>query len=363
MNKIKNSFNNIFIETKFKRHYKTLEILDNIVDNQEIRYVDDILNFMKDNEIAINPDTRNKSLFLGGIRGEILRKCPGSYGHICCNYHVINLYIGCPINCSYCILQSYLNQPATIINVDIENIFSNLKNIFTTSKNRLFRIGTGELGDSLVYDDITNFSIDFVNFFTEFDNAIFEFKTKTDKIGNLLKISPNKNNIVVGFSVNPELIIKKEEGNAASLDERINAMSRLIDKGYLIALHFDPLILINDFKYEYEFVIKKIFSQIESKKIQWISLGAFRYTTDLKKTIQSNYPETAILSEEFALCEDNKFRYLRPVRAGLYKFILDTLKSVCSDVPVYFCMESPQIWKELKPHNDQIKKIVFGDNI
>ncbi|MBP7553753.1 MAG: hypothetical protein KA885_10040, partial [Spirochaetes bacterium] len=83
MNKIKNSFNNIFIETKFKRHYKTLEILDNIVDNQEIRYVDDILNFMKDNEIAINPDTRNKSLFLGGIRGEILRKCPGSYGHIC----------------------------------------------------------------------------------------------------------------------------------------------------------------------------------------------------------------------------------------------------------------------------------------
>ncbi|HQH30882.1 MAG TPA: radical SAM protein [Spirochaetota bacterium] len=363
MNKIKNTFNNIFIETKFKRHHKTLEILDNIVENQEIRYIDDILSFMKDNDGAINPDVRSKTLFLGGMRGEILRKCPGSYGHICCNYSVINLYIGCPINCSYCILQSYLNQPATIINVDIENIFSNLRNIFSASKDRLFRIGTGELGDSLVYDDITNYSIDFVNFFTEFDNAIFEFKTKTDKIANLLKIIPNKGNMVVGFSVNPDIIINSEEKNAAALDDRINAMRLLIQKGYLIALHFDPLILIDNFEYEYETVIKKIFLQIESKKIQWISLGAFRYTTDLKKAIQSNYPDTKILAEEFALCEDKKFRYLRPVRAQLYKFILNTLKSARSDVPVYFCMESPQIWNELKPHNEQIKKIVFGDKI
>lgn len=363
MNNIKNSFDNIFIETKFKRHYKTLEILDSVVENQEVRYVDDILSFMKDSDKAINPNNRNKSLLLGGMRGEILRKCPGSYGHICCNYSVINLYIGCPINCSYCILQSYLNQPATIINVDIENIFSNLRTVFNASKDRLFRIGTGELGDSLVYDDITNFSTDFVGFFSEFDNAIFEFKTKTNKIGNLMKISPKKENIVVGFSVNPDIIINSEEGNAAKLDDRISAMRLLIEKGYLIALHFDPLILINNFEREYERAIKKIFSQIESKKIQWISLGAFRYTTDLKKAIQSNYPDTGILAEEFALCEDNKFRYLRPIRAGLYQFILNTLKSERSDVPVYFCMESPQIWKELQPHNDQVKKIVFGDKI
>lgn len=356
-------FNKIYIEKKYKDHANVKRILSNLV-KTPIEYVDNLFDLIKLSPVVYNPSEKSKILFLGGIRGDILKKCPGSHGHICCNYYIINLYIGCPLNCTYCILQEYLNQPFIIVNIDIENIFKSLNDMFKKS-NKFYRIGTGELGDSLVYDPITGFSKDFIDFFSNYPSNIFEFKTKTNLIDNILKIN-SPGNIIVGFSLNPEIVIKNQEGFSSFLIERLIAAKELIKKGYKISLHFDPIINIINFEKEYFNLIKTIFGYISGSDIAWISLGTFRYLPGLKKMIEYNYSNSNILNDEFVLCADKKYRYLKSIRLAMYKKIINWLRSFDKNLLIYLCMESPEVWKKALgnlPFNEEKLNLIFKGSV
>ena len=53
------------------------------------------------------------------------------------------------------------------------------------------------------------------------------------------------------------------------------------------------------------------------------------------------------MDEEFILAADGKMRYLRPIRVEMYTHMLETIRRFDPDPPVYFCMESPRVWKEV----------------
>ena len=52
---------------------------------------------------------------------------------------------------------------------------------------------------------------------------------------------------------------------------------------------------------------------------------------------------------------DGKYRYPKPIRVEMYKFVYETIKSLDSDVFVYLCMEGRDIWRKVfgfMPEND-----------
>ena len=130
------------------------------------------------------------------------------------------------------------------------------------------------------------------------------------------------------------------------MKERIDAAAALVNAGYKIALHFDPIVSIANAEQEYKQTINFIFSQLKPEDIAWISLGTFRYTNDLKSMMEYNYPKSSLLSREFVLCSDNKFRYFRPERTNLYKMVIGFLHDINKDLPIYLCMESPEVWMD-----------------
>src|SRR5258707_6740934 len=84
-------------------------------------------------------------------RAPFLMACPaGSAEFACCGYLVLVLASNCPMDCSYCFLQEYLaDNPGFQVYANYSDAFDELDSVHLKNRNRSFRIGTGELADSL----------------------------------------------------------------------------------------------------------------------------------------------------------------------------------------------------------------------
>ena len=82
-----------------------------------------------------------------------------SYYVVCCNYYIVNLMKNCIYDCSYCFLQGFLeNNPLLVAYVNVEDFLGELDAAFHAHPDRTFRVGTGELADSLALDDLLPYS-------------------------------------------------------------------------------------------------------------------------------------------------------------------------------------------------------------
>ncbi len=305
------------------------------------------------------------SLLITRQKGDFVKGCPGTHHHICCGYQIIILAVNCPIDCSYCILQGYLNNPAITMYVNIDEVCAQVEQKLSGDRGRIFRLGTGELGDSLAFDGMTSFSTFLVPFFAGKKNAIFELKTKTDEVNNLLDLD-HGGKTVVSWSMNPEKVIAEEERNASTLEQRLVAAEECQQQGYPIGFHFDPLIYYPEWERGYREVIEKIFERIDGKGIIWISLGGFRFPPYLKPIIRSRFPTSKILLGELFPGNDGKFRYLKSIRVGMYRKMVGWLRDYEPSLFIYLCMESREVWEKVfgwSPENNRALDDLFSQRI
>ena len=294
-----------------------------------------------------NFDQGKKVLLLTENRGDFLKKCPGTRAYRCCGYQVINVGMGCPMDCTYCILQSYLNNPYLSFFTNHREMFDDLAAKIERSTKKILRIGTGEFTDSMALDRLTGLSRKLIRFFAGRKNAVLELKTKSAYIENLKDLDHNGNTLIA-WSLNSQEIMDKEEYRTASLEERLEAAVECASLGYHLAFHFDPVIFHPGWKQGYFRTIDRLFEKVPADSIRWISIGAFRYIPHLKGIGMSRFPQSKIFYNEFVEGMDNKQRYFRKLRVDLYKNIYQRLKEyAAADTCIYFCMESDEVWQEV----------------
>lgn len=290
-----------------------------------------------------------KTLLLTEHKGEAFKPCQGiGAGHICCNYWIIDLISNCPMDCSYCILQHYLeNNPFLTIYTNIDEILLQTSLPLAKRGDKNLRVGTGELSDSLALDHITGFSKKLISHFSNYPNVTLELKTKTTNIDHLLKV-PHNGKTVIAWSVNPERIIRENEIGAATLAERFSAADRTLAAGYRIGFHFDPVICYEGWENEYKVIADEIVARFTHEKIAWISIGTLRFPRQMKETLMKRFPKSSIFYNELVPV-NGKVRYFRPIREDMYKKMLGFLEPLSKTVPIYLCMETPQVWKHVLP--------------
>lgn len=288
-----------------------------------------------------------KSLLLCSNKGEFLKGCPATREYRCCDYQVINVGMGCPMDCVYCILQAYLNNPYISFFVNIDDLFNELQNKIDAETSAFSRIGTGEFSDSMALDRITGLSRKLVRFFGQRENVILELKTKSAAVDNLKDLKHNDKTII-SWSLNSPEIMAQEELRAATLDQRLEAAAKCASWGYPLSFHFDPIIAHDNWQEGYEYTIDALFSAVPKSAIRWISLGGLRYLPKLKDIATGRFPHSTIFYHEFIEGLDDKKRYFRPLRTSIYKTIYQKLSAVADPKTcIYFCMESDEIWQEV----------------
>ena len=191
-----------------------------VVANVRRLYPNDIIevvssDFINQHRGSMTADEFNlskKTLFLTEFKGQFFKRCPGATQKktlTCCNYHVLNLGSQCNMNCSYCYLQSYLNTKMSLIYTNIDQALAELKLMMTEFPNHPFRVGTGEVIDSLSLDEITLYSRKLIEFFKPQTNWTLEFKTKSDKVDQVVDLKGQKKLWSVGQLTRPMRLIKK----------------------------------------------------------------------------------------------------------------------------------------------------------
>ncbi len=306
-----------------------------------------------------------KILYLTLQRGEMVKPCPGtSLPYLCCKYTVINQTTHCPMDCTYCILQEYLDTPVIVIYVNLPDIFGQIDALLKNQPKRFFRIGTGELTDSLALDHLTKLSKHLIRYFSTQKNALLELKTKTDNISKLLTL-PHKNT-VISWSLNPQEIADQEEFLSASIGERLTAARKCMEAGYFLGFHFDPILHVSNWEGLYRNLIDRLFSCVDGSRIIWISLGSLRYPPSLMETMQERFPKSRIIYEEMIKGLDGKMRYPKPMRIEMYKKIVQWLNEKDPDLFIYFCMESSDVWDKVTgayPESNEELDFWFARNI
>ncbi len=289
-------------------------------------------------------DLGKRTLQLSRHPGAVLKACPGTPGYICCGYRILHLGFGCPLDCSYCILQGYLNRPNLNVFVNSEERVDEVLETVDLEPESLFRIGTGEFMDSLALDALTGWTARLLPRFAARRNVVLEFKTKTTAIEGLLRL-PQRERIVVSWSLNSPLIAAREEHGAASLAARLAAARRCQQEGFSIGLHFDPLVAHPGWEEGYRRTVELLERHLKPERIIWISLGSFRFMPALKPLIRKRHPASRVLDGEFVTGLDGKLRYFRPIRTELYAFLGETLRRWHPDPGLYLCMESDLVWR------------------
>jgi len=259
--------------------------------------------------------------------------------------YVFNPISNCHLECTYCILQSYLqNNPVLTVFANTEHFKQSIQRLVSGQAEENFRLGTGELSDSLALDGLTHLSREWIPFFAGLPNAFLELKTKSDAVENLLDL-PHGGHTVVSWSLSPQEIIRREELKCATLSERLRAARRVQDAGYPVGLHLDPLIYFAEWEEAYRDLIEAIASHLDPRRIAWVSMGSLRFDKDLKQVATERFPHTKIFAEDFILAPDGKMRYFKRLRIEMYRRIWSWLQEWSDQVPRYLCMEAPWMWE------------------
>jgi spore photoproduct lyase len=287
-----------------------------------------------------------ETLFVARQKGPFWRTCPGTKEYICCGYQILQIMTNCPMDCSYCVLQSYFNFPALTVFSNWQDLWAELGVELAARSGKIQRLGTGEFGDSLALDELLGLNRELIGFLSNRPNAVLEIKTKWHRVDPLLPLGPNPR-VIFAWSLNTPRLIRREEHGAAPLETRLAAAAKCARAGFRLAFHFDPLIYYPQWEKEYQEVVEQLFAVVPRESIAWISLGALRYMPPLKNIIRQRFPASRIAEEEFITALDGKKRYFKTQRAEMFVRMREWIEALAPEVFVYLCMESPWMWQQV----------------
>ncbi|MCC6850640.1 MAG: radical SAM protein [Deltaproteobacteria bacterium] len=300
--------------------------------------------------VAIGDDfaAAKRRLVLAEHRGSFLGHCPaGTRGLRCCNYLMMNFATNCPMDCGYCFLQEYLaeNLPLTAY-VNPGAALAEVARVLDKHGDRRFRIGTGELADSLALDPLTDLSADIVPFFAARSNALLELKTKTDAIDGLVALDP-KDRVVVSWSLAPEAAVALAERGTTPIAARLAAARRVAAAGYKVGIHFDPMIEHAGWEEGYRDLVATLAAALPAARVAWVSMGALRFSSGLRRAVRARFPGSPLLTGEQVRSADGKWRDFQPLRVAMYRLVRRYVEEALPDVPLFLCMETPEVWQRV----------------
>jgi len=289
---------------------------------------------------------RGKKTLVFGVHKSALRFSDED-GNTCPNYWHFSPYGFCPYDCQYCYLAGTPGvkfSPTVKIFMNIDEILNQIASVASKlSEPTAFYLG--KLQDGLALDPLTGYSRLIIPLFAQQKNARLTLLTKSANVDNLLDLE-HRGNTILSWSLNPSQISDAFESNVPSPEERIAAMRRCADAGYLLRAVIMPIIPIEGWQNIYARFLENL---LESGPLDRITLGQIcSYSGALQLTerkLGKDNPISKMLQKTKS--KDGRIRFPIKLRLKVYKYLIDTIKKLQPQQPTGLCMEEIDIFKAL----------------
>lgn len=236
---------------------------------------------------------------------------------------------GCIAMCMYCYLVCNYNKCSYLrLFVNREQMLDKLKKVANKAgKNLVFEIGSNS--DLILENTITgNLEWTIENLNNDFNGKI-TFPTKFDMVEPILNLNHN-GKVIVRMSLNPEELINAVEFGTSRLKNRIEAINKLVEAGYLVGILIAPIILVENWKQLYKKLLNEIVDNLseKAKKQTFFELIFMTYSYVHNAINHEAFPNAIELyNKEYMTGRGKgKYAYKREFKEEAKIYLLDLMK-------------------------------------
>jgi len=330
-------WNEVYVEEKIQDHPRVLSLLSKI--KKTPLYIENYSDIWGRSKKPYLQKRDTLNLFLARKEGQLLKLAPDAYGSAGePHYYFIHAY-NCIYECQYCYLQGYFNSPDIVLFINHEEILEEMEKTLQKHKGQRIWFHAGEFSDSLALTHLTGELALYHEFCRRNPDAVIELRTKSVNTKEITKLHPLPN-FIVSFSLSPKDMARRVDLKTPSASARLKAMKELKDLGFKVAAHFDPIIYEDKMKDNYGNLLQEMKELNLNENLQYLSLGVVRFTKDVHREFEKNYPESVIHTAPMIKSFDGKVRYHRPMRMWMMNSIKDlAITYGVQRERIYLCME------------------------
>lgn len=202
----------------------------------------------------------------------------------------------CVYNCSYCFLQG-MHQSAHCVLFVNEDDYQQAVRDELAQQQRL-NLSISYLSDLLAVEHLAELCRGWIEMARAHRQLNIEIRTKSNNIDALDTIRAAENVRLV-WSLTPRRYAQRYEHGTASLPNRLRAARSALERGWKVALCFDPIIYGDGWRDEYRALLEETFQRLPADQISSISYGTFRMHSDYFKRMLNQQPKNDILLQGY----------------------------------------------------------------
>lgn len=287
-------FSALYVEKEVANVPRVQEIVRQLPDTPTI-YIDRYGEVFNRKSQNFRIQKLNPALILASKHGRRVLETPPGYGFDTSSGYYFSHMLNCIYDCRYCFLQGMYRSAHYVLFVNYEDFIADLQQRLDSSPDGVV-FYSGYDCDSLALDPLTGFISFFTNWFDDNPGAMLELRTKSTQIRSLLNRKPVPN-CVIAMSFTPQEISDLWEMKVPDVDKRVDALVKLQQAGWKVAIRLEPLIYNANFEIAYENLISKLFSSLDVQNLHSVTTGMYRLPREYYRKIVQLYPDESLFAK------------------------------------------------------------------
>lgn len=323
-------FSHIYVEKAVSDHPRTTRILRQFprADVILIDHYKDVFCRRGQDFIA---QQRAQNLILGAKHGNLLYKG----APVCQNFGNENFYytsciMNCVYDCEYCYLKGMYPSGNMVVFVNLEDIWDEVR--ARLNEHAMYLCISYDT-DMMAAEQITGYTAEWIAFARTVSAGApgkpphplkIEIRTKSADPRFWQRHNPVPG-IIYALTLSPQAVIDAFEHKTPSLRQRLASAKEALRRGFSLRLCFDPMLYCKDWELQYGEMLRQVFEEIDMEKIEDVSVGTFRMSSDYLKKMRKCQPGSAVV--QFPYQNDNGvYHYSGELTEKMEVFLSNRLK-------------------------------------